>query len=184
MSSKRVALNSDQSADLSDAVYGDSLVPLPRALQVLQCSCEHTHNDGNALHIRRCSNLVTLQDNQIGHTLCTQCRPFEDDVHQRSTRIMILVQHRVQLRAIVFTPRIHYGAYWTSIQHRLSTAGVPHCRCACDARDGSDNPNRNPITDEDFGLVASAFADRDIADFVSGVPTPQLQRSTQRRRKR
>ena len=185
MSRKRVALTSNQSADLCDAVYGDSLLPLPRALQVLQCSCEHTHNDGQALHIRRCTNIITLQDNQIGHTLCTQCRPLEADVHQRATQIMILVQNRVQERHIVLAPPIHFGAYHVSITHRLSTVGIPHCRCACAACDDHGNPNRVSVSDDDFDIVASAIADRDINDFVSGaVSTPQRQRSAPRRRKR
>ena len=97
---------------------------------------------------------------------------------------MVLVQDRVQERGIVFNPRIHYGAYRASISHRLSTAGIPHCRCVCAACNDPGNPNRYPVTDDDFDLVASAIADRDIADFVSGVPTPQKQRSAPRRRKR
>ena len=185
MSRKRVALDSNQSADLCDAVYGDALLPLPRALQILQCSCEHTHNDGQALHIRRCTNLITFQDNQIGHTLCTQCRTLPDDVFHRSVQIMLLVQERVPERGIVFTPRIHYGAYRESITHRLDTAGIPHCRCVCASCDNPDNPRRDPVTEHDFDLVASAIADRDINDFVSGaVPTPQKPRSAPRRRKR
>jgi hypothetical protein len=98
---------------------------------------------------------------------------------------MLLVQERVPERGIVFTPRIHYGAYRESITHRLGTAGIPNCRCVCAACHDPSNPNRCPVTDEDFDLVASAIADRDINDFVSGaVPTPQKQRSAPRRRKR
>ena len=167
MSRKRVALNASQSADLCDAVYGDALMPLPRALQVLQCSCEYNHNDGQSLHIRRCSNLITFQDNQIGHTLCSQCRPLEDDVYQRGCQIMILVQNCVQERNIVLTPRMHFGAYTVSIQERLRTAGIPHCRCNCDACNYPANVNRNPVPEDSFALIASAIADRDINDFVS-----------------
>ena len=182
---KRVVLEAGQSADLCDAAYGDTLLPLPRALQVLQCSCEHPHNDGQALHILRCTNLITLRDNQTGHTLCTQCRTLPDDVFHRSVQIMLLVQERVQERGIVLTPRIHFGAYRESITHRLDTAGIPHCRCVCASCDNPDNPRRDPVTEHDFDLVASAIADRDINDFVSGaVPTPQKPRSAPRRRKR
>jgi hypothetical protein len=182
---KRVVLDAGQSADLCDAAYGDTLLPLPRALQVLQCSCEHPHNDGQALHILRCTNLITFQDNQRGHTLCTQCRTLPDDVFHRSVQIMLLVQERVQERGIVLTPRIHFGAYRESITHRLDTAGIPHCRCVCASCDNPDNPRRDPVTEHDFDLVASAIADRDINDFVSGaVPTPRKPRSAPRRRKR
>ena len=184
MSRKRVALDSNQSADLCDAVYGDALLPLPRALQVLQCSCEHTHNDGQALHIRRCTNLITLQDNQIGHTLCGLCRPLEDDVEHRGTQIMVLVQNRVQERGIILTPPIHFGAYYMSITDRLRTTSI-HCRCDCNLCNDPDNANRYPVTDEDFDLLASTMADRDINDFISGaVPTPQRIRPAPRRRKR
>ena len=186
MSRKRVALNTHQSADLCDAAYGDALMPLPRALQVLQCSCEHNHSDGQSLHIRRCSNLISFQDNQIGHTLCSQCRPLEDDVYRRGCQIMILVQNRVQDRHIVLTPRIHFGAYSVSIQERLRTAGIPHCRCDCNACNDPGNRNRIPVPDDDFALVASAIADRDIADFVNSgaAPIPQRPRPASRRHKR
>ena len=185
MSRKRIALNATQSADLCDAVYGDALLPLPRALQVLQCSCEHTHNDGRAIHIRRCANIITLQDNQIGHTLCTQGRPLEDDVYRRGVQIMILVQNRIQERNIILTPRVHFGAYTVSIQEGLRTAGISHCRCNCTNCDYPDNVHRDPVPDDSFALVASAIADRDISDFVSGAaPIPQRQRPASRRRKR
>ena len=105
MSRKRVALNDSQSADLCDAVYGDALLPLPRALQVLRCSCEHTHNDGVSLHIRRCTNLITFQDNQIGHTLCTLCRSLEDDVPRRGVQIMV----RARVRWIRAADRFFWG---------------------------------------------------------------------------
>ena len=185
MSRKRVALNDSQSADLCDAVYGDALLSLPRAIRFLQCSCEHTHNDGQSLHIHRCRNLVSLQDNQIGHTLCGLCRSLEDDIAHRGTRIMVLVQNRVQERDIILTPRIQFGAYNVSITGRLRTVGIPHCRCNCADCNDPGNANRYPVTDDDFDLVASAIADRDINDFVSGaVSTPQRQRSALRRRKR
>ena len=51
MSRKRVLLNTNDSADIYDAVYGDALLPLPWAFQVLQCSCEYDHNDGQALQL-------------------------------------------------------------------------------------------------------------------------------------
>ena len=103
MSRKRVAFDTNQSAALYDAVYGDALLPLPWALQVLQCSCEHDHNDGQSLHIRRCTSLMTYEDNQIGHTLCPQCRPLEDHIYQRGYQIAGLVQDRVQERNIILT---------------------------------------------------------------------------------
>ena len=184
MSRKRVALNDSQSADLCDAVYGDALLSLPRAIRFLQCSCEHTHNDGQSLHIHRCRNLVSLQDNQIGHTLCGLCRSSEDDIERRGTQIMVLVQNRVQERGIILTPPIHFGAYYMSITDRLRTTNI-HCRCDCNRCDDPDNANRYPATDDDFDLLASAIADRDIGDFVSGaIPIPQRIRSAPRRRKR
>ena len=98
---------------------------------------------------------------------------------------MVLVQNRVQERGIILTPPIHFGAYYVSITDRLRTTGIPHCRCDCTLCSDPGNANRHPVTDDDFDLLASAIADRDINDFVSGaVPTPQRVRSAPRRRKR
>ena len=181
MSRKRVALNTNQSADLCDAVYGDALLSLPRAIRFLQCTCEHTHNDGQSLHVHRCRNLVSLQDNQIGHTLCGLCRSLEDDIEHRGTRIMVLVQNRVQERGIILTPPIHFGAYYMSITNRLRT--TIHCHCDCNFCNHPDNANRYPVTDEDSDLLANTIAEQDIADFVSGeLPIPQRPRPTSRRR--
>ena len=181
MSRKRVALNTNQSADLCDAVYGDALLSLPRAIRFLQCSCEHTHNDGQSLHIHRCRNLISLQDNRIGHTLCGLCRSLEDDVEHRGTQIMVLAQNRVQERGIILTPPIHFGAYYMSITNRLRTTN--HCRCDCNFCNHPDNANRYPVTDEDSDLLANTIAEQDIADFVSGeLPIPQRPRPTSRRR--
>ena len=181
MSRKRVALNDSQSADLCDAVYGDALLSLPRAIRFLQCSCEHTHNDGQSLHIHRCRNLIFLQDHEIGHTLCRLCRPLEDEVEDRGTQIMVLAQNRVQERGIILTPPIHFGAYYMSITNRLRT--TIHCRCHCNFCNHPDNANRYPVTDEDSDLLANTIAEQDIADFVSGeLPIPQRPRPTSRRR--
>ena len=85
----------------------------------------------------------------------------------------------------MLTPRIHFGAYNVSITDRLRTVGIPHCRCNCADCNDPGNANRYPVTDDDFDLVASAIADRDINDFVSGAaPIPQKIQPAPRRRKR
>ena len=156
-------------------------MPLPWALQVLQCSCEHDHNDGQSLHIRRCTNLITYEDNQIGHTLCPQCRPLEDDIYQRGYQIAGLVQDRVQERNIILTPRIYFGAYTVALRERLRTQ--TECRCACDACNDPDNLNRDLVSEDECAEYANAIAEQDITDFVSGeAPIPQRQRPTSRHR--
>ena len=186
MSRKRVALDVNQSAELCDAVYGDALLPLPWALQVLQCSCEYDHNDGQSLHIRRCTNLLNWDDNQMGHTLCPhdQYRPLEEDIYQRACKIAGLVHTRVQERNIVLSPRIRFGAYTAGLRDTLRTANIPECRCTCqcDACSDPDNVNPDPVSEDDYAEHASAIAEDDIDLFVSGgAPIPQ-RRPTSRRR--
>ena len=183
MSRKRILLNTNDSADLYEEVYGDALLPLPWAFQVLQCSCEYDHSDGQALHIRRCTNLLTYEENQLGHTVCCQCRTTEDDIFQRAYHIAGLVQERVQERNITLTPRIHFGQYTVQLRDQLRTSGVAECCCTCTACSDPANPNREPISEDELEETANAVAEQDIADFVSGeLPIPQRPRPTSRRR--
>ena len=123
-----------------------------------------------------------MDDNEIGHTLCPQCRPLEEDICQRAYHIAGLVQDCVQERNIVLNPRIHFGAYTVGLRDTLRTANIPECRCTCDACSDPSNETRDLISEDDYAEHASVIAEEDIDLFVSGeAPVPQ-RRPTSRRR--
>ena len=91
----RVALDISQSAELCGTVCADAPPPLPGALQVLQCSCDYNHNDGQSLRIRHCNFLIANGDGrQMGHTLCPQCWPLEIDIYQLHSATILRTIHQ------------------------------------------------------------------------------------------